>query len=133
MPKDKLLKQLYKRHKRTSKKRLKEHSLSFSIFKKLSLGNCVYCGAEPSNTFKYAGKELKYSGIDRIDSAIGYHELNCVSCCSFCNSLKGAMRAATWFDFLVSVIKLHDGWAPDWFMGYGDPNRPTKSTWYGRR
>jgi hypothetical protein len=46
-----------------------------------------------------------YSGIDRIDSSIGYIEGNVVSCCSKCNTAKSDMP----FDeFRVWAIRLYE-------------------------
>jgi hypothetical protein len=60
---------------------------------------CTYCGKEPSNVFyvKYRtkgqlsrvpGMEIRYSGLDRVDSSKGYVHGNVVPCCGECNLLK---------------------------------------------
>ena len=131
--KDILIGNLYKRHKRLTKRRSIEHTLSLGEFKILAGGACVYCGASPSNSFKGRGLELAYQGIDRVNSALGYIESNCVSSCRFCNTLKGSMPASTWIDFLQGIIHNHFGEIPDWMCGYSDPGRPKKSNWHGRR
>ena len=50
---------------------------------------CHYCGAVDSNTCNYEDRfELKYNGIDRVDSSLGYVPGNCVPCCRICNTMK---------------------------------------------
>ena len=132
--KDKIrcIKRLYSLHKANCRKRTKDTSLSIELFGDLSQSRCAYCGSKPSNILKYSGLEFAYSGIDRVDSSIGYRRDNVLSCCSFCNSLKGAMATNTWFDFLNSIIHFHGGISP--WVDYIDEGRAKKSTWYaGRR
>ena len=122
-----LYNRLWSLFKSRSKRRGKPIEILYNHFVQLSKANCVYCYAEPSNVLRYDGLELKYSGIDRIDSAIGYTNFNSAACCSFCNSLKGSMKSETWFDFLNSVVRLHGGEIP--FPQYSDKDRASKSTW----
>lgn len=76
--------------------RTKHFSLKLSKqnVKDIMYKNCYYCGAEPSNTFvlftenKEFKKEIKYQGIDRIDSDKGYIVGNIVPCCFQCNCIK---------------------------------------------
>lgn len=53
-----------------------EFCLEQEFFDNLASMPCHYCGQNNSG------------GIDRIDSAIGYLEENCVPCCSMCNKMK---------------------------------------------
>lgn len=48
--------------------------------------NCIYCDQEPSNMISAIG--YKYSGLDRIDSNVGYRLTNVVPCCIVCNRAK---------------------------------------------
>lgn len=43
---------------------------------------CFYCQN------KLSTKITGGSGLDRLDSSLGYTTDNCVSCCCFCNSIK---------------------------------------------
>lgn len=69
------------KHKNAYKNNAKNRNLSWELtdeqFFNLVTGKCVYCG-----------QSHKYNGIDRIDSNKGYTIDNCVSCCSWCNTMK---------------------------------------------
>lgn len=94
-----------------------ENYLFFDLFKKLSLSNCFYCDSKPSNTqsdvrylkdgtrLKITDFVLKYNGIDRINSSIGYLADNVVTCCKNCNSAK--MELST-DDFKNHIIKIYN-------------------------
>jgi hypothetical protein len=56
---------------------------------------CIYC-----NTFQY-----ETSGIDRIDSSIGYIFENCAPCCFICNRMKSNYSAE---NFLEHCKKIAD-------------------------
>lgn len=61
-----------------------EVSLTFETYLNLiESGVCHYC----KDPLAKSG-----GGIDRKNSAIGYHVENCVSCCPTCNNLKGSDR-----------------------------------------
>jgi hypothetical protein len=58
---------------------------------RLLTGNCFYCGAEPATVKQRKGDlfgRFVYSGIDRLDSRLGYMPGNVVSCCTPCNRAK---------------------------------------------
>ena len=57
---------------------------------RLTQGNCCYCGA--------ATRAGRHQGIDRINSARGYHLRNCRPCCGPCNYMKHTMDLS---DFLA--------------------------------
>lgn len=125
---DRLLKRLYSRNKSSAKSRGLTFTLDFDLFCHLVQDNCDYCGASPSNTLKYRGLELNYSGLDRLDQSSGYEPDNVVPSCRFCNTLRGPMPLTTWIDFLSGVCQWGEGW-PRWaeLQIDCDPNRPTKS------
>lgn len=62
---------------------------------------CVYCGAPPSNVRidpSYKGHEtpFAYSGIDRVDTSMGYSLDNAVPSCRPCNVAKGVLALTEW-------------------------------------
>lgn len=73
-----------------------ERDLCFDLnkdkFVELITNNCYYCGSSPNNLYFNSsssdGYEFYYTGIDRINSDLGYSLNNCVSCCWFCNRAK---------------------------------------------
>lgn len=50
---------------------------------------CHYCGAPPDKVRERVGGVFRYSGLDRVDNAVGYTDANTVPCCSGCNRAKG--------------------------------------------
>lgn len=79
---------------------------------------CVYCGKEPSNIhrlrYSVDGKqqtdptlEIRWSGLDRIDSSRGYICGNIVPCCNRCNCMKNNMPLDDFFA-LLDRIRAHN-------------------------
>jgi len=80
--------------------------LSKEEFKNLVTGNCVYCGTPPNKERKpnkgvYGG--FMYTGIDRVDSNIGYVKGNVVSCCWDCNRAKGSLTVEEFFKWIKRI------------------------------
>ena len=82
--------------------------------------NCAYCDKEPSNVFRvrYIVKgsdkresdplmEIRYSGMDRIDSSLGYIEGNVVPCCAQCNIAKNTLLLDEFLAMLFR-IRMHN-------------------------
>lgn len=71
-------------------------------------GPCSYCGAGPDRVRKPnigVNGGFVYTGVDRIDSTVGYSLSNCVSCCWDCNRAKGTMSESAfrlWISRLAS-------------------------------
>lgn len=76
----------------------KERNLSFDLtieeFSSLWQAPCFYCN-----------DKIETIGIDRIDNAIGYCITNIVSCCTFCNFIKGDMNIN---DFKSKISKIYN-------------------------
>lgn len=73
-------------------------------FLDLATGNCHYCGVEPYQVFVREPHLFTYNGVDRIDSSLGYHPDNCVSCCGQCNVAK---KERTLADFLAWIDRVY--------------------------
>jgi len=92
----------YKRH-------AKRRNLAFDIteqeFIELILQPCHYCGTEPSNNKKIKNhmNGFLYSGIDRVDSSMGYNKENCVPCCEKCNRAKLVMSKEEFLSWIKAV------------------------------
>jgi hypothetical protein len=76
-----------------------EFNLSFEKFRELVESPCNYCK-------KF--NEFEVVGIDRIDSNIGYIEINTVSCCETCNYMKGTQNI---LEFARNIVKLYTTFA----------------------
>lgn len=96
--------ELYRQYKYSAKKRDFEFSISIETAYKLFDSNCYYCGAEPSNLIIVYGEKKLYSGIDRVNSKIGYTEENCVSCCKKCNIMKNTLAKDEFFEKISDIF-----------------------------
>lgn len=70
----------------------KEFTISFEEYSELIVKSCVFCG-DPS------------TGLDRIDSKLGYISGNCQPCCGTCNMMK---QSKTDEQFINQVIKIYN-------------------------
>jgi hypothetical protein len=114
-------KRIYHNVLRGSRVRGLEVHLTLPLVKVIAKLPCAYCGKEPSNVSrsKYGGykscpkrvhdpsMDILYSGIDRIDSSIGYVEGNVVPCCADCNIAKNKMPLDVFLG-MVDRIRAHD-------------------------
>lgn len=99
--------------------RAKKLNLIFSItkeeFKSLIFKNCHYCNCEPNQIINYSnlkrrkyGYILKYNGVDRKNSNLGYTIDNCVSCCKTCNYGKRDLSYSDWINHLDNLVKFRE-------------------------
>lgn len=81
---------LFSNYKRRARLKKIEFSLSFDTFCKMISLECFYCGEFEHNRYKdpYNSEILRYNGIDRLNSNIGYIDNNTVTCCGQCNYMK---------------------------------------------
>ena len=68
----------------------KGFGLTKECFRRVSVMNCYYCGAEPTQTrgYKEWHPPLTINGLDRVDPSMGYFDDNVVACCKDCNVAK---------------------------------------------
>ena len=86
---------------------VEETLITFDDFVNLIKKPCFYCGAKESSfiTDRRDGiTTLKYNGLDRVDSSLGYRENNVVSACSWCNIAKGEMSVD---EFKAYIERIH--------------------------
>lgn len=87
------VRELYVDYKKMAKRKNHEFHLTKEEFGSLIFQNCFYCGSEPLNIHHTEGSatkyiDIKYNGIDRVDSNKGYTMDNVVPCCKWCNMAK---------------------------------------------
>jgi len=85
----------YTTYKKSANCRKLVFTLTEEDIKNIVTQPCFYC-----NTFKH-----ETSGIDRIDSSIGYVLENCAPCCFMCNRMKSNYSAN---DFVEQCKKIAD-------------------------
>lgn len=96
-----------------------EWGISFEQFVKVASGDCFFCGSPPkvwdcvsnapsvmkdtpnANPVDY---QIKFNGVDRLDSKIGYVIDNIVSCCTNCNRAKSDL---TYDEFVNHVERMY--------------------------
>ena len=63
----------------------------------VSLNECEYCGG---------GLDPAGTGLDRLDSSLGYERANVVPCCGRCNMIKGGELTYKETKLLVGMLNL---------------------------
>jgi hypothetical protein len=102
-----------------TRSRGREFHLTLPQFQLISKMNCFYCGKEPANIHRVRYKvggvfqtgvdpstEIRYSGLDRVDSSKGYVAGNLVPCCFGCNRMKSALPLDEFYA-IMERIRLH--------------------------
>lgn len=116
-PRAAIVNTLRERIKNQAKRRGLEFNLSSEEFHSLATGNCFYCKREPHRwcypTVMLGGRQgkkgynlergVKYNGIDRLDSKLGYFTENSVTCCATCNMAKSDMSLEQFKEWIKSV------------------------------
>lgn len=74
---------------------------AISIFE----SNCYYCGKAPYCIMERKNTNGPYifTGIDRLDSSLGYTKENTVPCCSKCNYIKSDMSYKEFIEWIENV------------------------------
>lgn len=100
---------LFYDYKCNASNRLLVFDISLSKFKTIIFQRCFYCGIEPSGIHRAGLHEIKYNGLDRIDSKKGYTVKNVVPCCKDCNFSKTDMSQDefyAWIKRLYNNLKI---------------------------
>lgn len=89
----------YKVYQSNARVKDRDFNLTEDEFIEISKQPCVYCG-EYSDT--YNGEP--FSGVDRVDSNLGYSIDNCVPCCATCNRMKLDLDVNDWIGKMKQII-----------------------------
>ena len=94
------LQERYDFYKSNAKRRKLDFDLDLDQFDNITQQKCVYCG-------NYSGEynKIPFSGIDRINSDIGYIKGNIVPCCDTCNKMKGVLTIDRWLNHMQSILE----------------------------
>jgi hypothetical protein len=87
-----------------AKKRNIKFELTREQFENLIEQPCHYCN-QIINKLTHYEKEFIYSGVDRMDSNLGYNKENCVPCCKICNRSKSDMSYEKFIHHIQTIAK----------------------------
>jgi hypothetical protein len=93
------------RYKTNARNRNLDFDLAMEQFKEICLQDCFYCGRSPESRPISKWTHITANGVDRIDSTLGYNELNCVPCCSVCNRMKLNMNQDLFLEHIGQIYK----------------------------
>lgn len=83
-------------YKRTANRRNIQWEVSDEVAKTLFQTKCAYCD-----------NLVGLNGIDRIDSAEPYTEINCVACCKYCNIMKASHSVTDFLDIVEYLLAIN--------------------------
>lgn len=117
----------YSQYKNRATKGKMLFELSLEEFSAIVSQVCIYCESSLKPYNVYVSRKgrvmggmktdhieaawISISGIDRIDSLLGYIKTNCVSCCSICNMMKSNLTTEEFFSHLdkIKVVRERKG------------------------
>lgn len=105
---------LFSHYRRSAADRGHAFELTPDQFRALTIRDCVYCGAPPSQSITATKKgrsngSYTYTGVDRVDNALGYTPENVVPCCSVCNRAKAAMTETEFIAWVSRAFRHLEG------------------------
>lgn len=106
------LKSVLAAYKGSAKSRKIKFELTLKDIEKIIEKSCFYCGSEPDNE-KYIHplkgetekRKIKYQGIDRVDSNVGYTPKNIIPCCKRCNLMKRDMSKNEFLNHIEKIMR----------------------------
>ena len=102
---------LYTRYRLSAAERGVAFELSIEQFRNLTKDDCHFCGAPPSQLTPKSKKGnaplYLYNGIDRLESPLGYHISNVVTCCGLCNRMKGDSTVDSFLERIAAIYRRH--------------------------
>jgi hypothetical protein len=96
----------------------KKRGLAFTIPKDVFYSNvqqpCTFCGSCCTSVVnnRYGNYPFHYTGLDRIDSSLGYTEGNVQPCCKICNKMKSNYTEEMFLHHVAKVYKKSK--EPEW-------------------
>lgn len=97
---------VYRNYKTSAAKRKLEFALTFEDFVSEATKPCFYCNRTETSYFSATQEweeTFRYTGLDRVDSSVGYLLRNVVPCCKVCNMAKSSMTVQEFYDWIVAL------------------------------
>jgi len=97
------------------KKHKRDTDLALEDFKNIVTKPCFYCGCDGEIIFndyhnsahgiinKMSDAFIKFNGIDRIDSSLGYIKSNSIPCCLNCNIAKNDLKQKDFYQLIKTI------------------------------
>ena len=104
--KEGIRRQIFGSYKLRARKKKINFNLTRTDFDLMVSKPCFYCGQLPSNSQPNRVDNtdiLCYSGIDRINSSVGYEIDNIVPCCATCNRAKSNMSVELFDEWIKKL------------------------------
>lgn len=106
---ERVARKIFNSYKRGAQSRNIKFYLSREEFDSLIQSNCYYCGTPPNKSVFIKrlldNIEIKYNGIDRLNSNLDYTIDNCVSACWVCNRAKSDDSLEDFLKWLDNLLK----------------------------
>jgi len=99
-----LINLIFKDYKSNAKRRGHDFLITKDELYDFIMQECFYCGEKHSNFRSNNHDTIRYNGIDRIDSNIGYVKNNLIPCCKKCNIAKNTL---SYFEFISHIEKIY--------------------------
>ena len=101
---------LFGRYRASAKKRGFVFDIDKPLFRLFVTLPCNYCGQPPKSIWPTDSKNelngsFTYSGLDRVDSSVGYISTNIAPCCKICNYMKQSLSES---EFLTHIQQILD-------------------------
>lgn len=87
----------YSTYKTNANKRGKSFDLTIEQFEEITSKPCHYCGEYD------VYEDMRFTGVDRVDTNNGYNVKNCVPCCKVCNSMKSNYNVSEWLEKIKKI------------------------------
>jgi hypothetical protein len=102
-----LVRQLYRAYKAGATRRGLPFDIDLDTLNKFTTYQCTYCGDAPYRK-QYAGinkdRSITFTGLDRVDSSVGYTPDNIVPCCWPCNWAKSDMSVSEFYTWVNRIV-----------------------------
>jgi len=99
---------VFNNYRTSATRREKSWELSYDFFLEEIVKPCTYCGRDRTGYFNPTNdweERFEYTGLDRVDSSMGYSIENVVPCCKACNRAKSDMTMEEFNFWIEGLIR----------------------------